>query len=122
MLRGRFWYERQEVSVAVRASSAVLECVAERGEELEPSLESCVVVSHFAYAFQGLVIGEYAERGAPKRAAKVIESPNDAARLMYAMGLMESSSCSRSRAALNPSIKASQYTWNGRDPSATSSQ
>ena len=49
-------------------------------------------------------------------------SESSVARLMYAMGLMEPSSCSCSRAAPNPSMQASQYTWNGRDPSATASQ
>ena len=54
------------MSVAARASFAVLECVVERGEELEPSLDSGVVVPHFAYAFQSFVIGEYAELGAQR--------------------------------------------------------
>ena len=36
----------------------VLECVVERGEELEPSLDSGVMVSHFACAFQSLVVGD----------------------------------------------------------------
>ena len=72
---------RQDVNVAVCASFAVLECVVERGEELELSLDSSVMVPHFAYAFQGLVVGEYAELGAPKIAAKAFESPNDAAGL-----------------------------------------
>ena len=39
------------------------------------------MVPHFAYAFQSLVIGEYAELGAPKIATKAFESPNDAAGL-----------------------------------------
>ena len=51
MFRGRLWQARQEVGVAVRASLAVLEYVVERGEELEPSLDSGVVVPHFAHAF-----------------------------------------------------------------------
>ena len=59
----------------------VLDGVVERGEELEPSLDSGVMVPHFAYAFQGLVVGEYAELRAPKIAAKAVESPNDAAGL-----------------------------------------
>ena len=39
------------------------------------------MVPHFAYAFQSLVVGEYAELGASKIAAKGFESPNDAAGL-----------------------------------------
>ena len=39
------------------------------------------MVPHFAYAFQGLVVGEYAEVGDPKMVAKAFESPNDAAAL-----------------------------------------
>ena len=58
MLRGRLWQAGQEVNVAVRASFAVLECVVERGEELQPPLDSGIMVPHFAYAFQCLVVGE----------------------------------------------------------------
>ena len=39
------------------------------------------MVPHFVYAFQSLVVGEYAELGAPKIAAKAFENPNDAAGL-----------------------------------------
>ena len=44
------------------------------------------------------------------------------ARLMYAMGFMEPSVRSCPRAAPNPSMQASQYTWNVRVPLATASQ
>ena len=81
MLRGRLWQEGQEVGVAVRAGFAVLECVVERGEELEPPLDSCIMVPHFAYAFQCLVVGEYGEFGSPKVTSEAFESPNDAAGL-----------------------------------------
>ena len=81
MHRGRFWQARQEASVAVRASFVVLECVVERGEQLEPSLDSGVLVPHFAYAFQGLVVGEYAELSATKIDPKEFESRIDAAGL-----------------------------------------
>ena len=40
------------------------------------------MVPHFAYAFQGLVVGESAKFGAPTIAAKAFESPNDAAGLL----------------------------------------
>ena len=81
MFRGRLWQTRQEVGVAVRASFSVFEGVIECGEELEPSLDSDVVVPHFAYAFQSLVVGEYPELGAPEVAAEALESPGDAASL-----------------------------------------
>ena len=77
MLRGRLWQVGQEVCVAVRAAFAVLECVVERGEELERPLDSCIVVPHFAYAFQGLVVRECAKVGFPKVTLDEFESPND---------------------------------------------
>ena len=88
MFRGTLWQAGQEVGVAVRASFAVLECVIERGEELEPPLDSGIMVPHFAYAFQCLVVGEYAELGSPKVAAEAFESPNDAAGLQIKMSPM----------------------------------
>ena len=56
MLRGGLWQTGQEVGVGVRAPFAVLECLVERGAELDPPLDSCVVVPRFAYAFQGLMV------------------------------------------------------------------
>ena len=44
MFRGLLWQARQEVGVAVRASFALLEYVIERGEELEPPLDSGIMV------------------------------------------------------------------------------
>ena len=70
MLRGRFCSARQDVSVAVCAFFAVLECVVERGEELEPSLDSDVMVPHYAYAFQSLVIGEICGTWCPNDSRK----------------------------------------------------
>ena len=49
-------------------------------------------------------------------------SESSVARLIYTMGFMEPSDCSCLRAAPNPSMQASQHTWNGREPSATASQ
>ena len=49
-------------------------------------------------------------------------SGSKAARLIYAMGRTEPSGCSCSSAAPNPSMHASQFTWKGREPSATASQ
>ena len=55
VFRGRLRQARQQV-VAVRASFSVFEGVVACGEEFEPSLDSGVVVPHFAYAFQSLVV------------------------------------------------------------------
>ena len=82
MFRGGLWLAEQEVGVTVHVSVAVLECVVERGAELEPFLDSGVLVPHFAYAFLCLVAGEYAVLGSPKVTAKAFESPNDAAGLL----------------------------------------
>ena len=54
MFRGMLRQARQEVGVAVCASFSVLEGIVERGEELEPPLDSDIVVPHYAYAFQAL--------------------------------------------------------------------
>ena len=56
MFRRRLPQARPEVGVAVRASFAVHECVVERGGELEPSIDSGVVIPLFANAFQCLVV------------------------------------------------------------------
>ena len=37
------------------------------------------MVPHFVYAFQCLVLGEYAEFGSPKAASEAFDGPNDAA-------------------------------------------
>ena len=47
VFRGRLRQARQEVGVAVHASFSVFEGVVQCGEELEPSLDSGVVVPHF---------------------------------------------------------------------------
>ena len=116
----------RKIGDAAGAAFAILECAIERGEELEPSLDSGVVVPHFAHAFQCLVVREYSELGAPKVAAKAFESPDDAASLQINRcpmplrverssadvrgGFCGASVCSCSRAAPNPSMQASQYT------------
>ena len=55
--------------------------VIERGEELEPFLDSDIMVLYFAYLSQCLVVGEYAEFRPLKVASEAFESPNDAAGL-----------------------------------------
>ena len=49
------------MGVSVGAALAVLECVAERGEKLEPPLDAHVVVPHFADALERLVIRKEAK-------------------------------------------------------------
>ena len=55
------------------------------------------------------------------RGVQCLSEPS-VARRIYAMGFMGPSACSCSSTVPNPSIQASQYTWNGREPSATESQ
>ena len=81
VFRGRLRQTRQEVGVSVRASFSVFDGVIECGEEFEPSLDSRVVVPHFVYAFQSLMVREHSELDAPKVAAEALQSPDDAASL-----------------------------------------
>ena len=71
-------YVRENVGRCFRASLLVFEGDVEYGEELEPSLDSGVVVLHFARDFQSLVLREYTELGAPKAVAEVFQRPDDA--------------------------------------------
>ena len=66
MLRGRLWQTGQEVAISVGATLAVLEGVVERDEKFEPLLDSRIVVSHFADAFERLVIRKDTKIRAPK--------------------------------------------------------
>ena len=67
------------MGVSVGAALAVLECVAERGEKLEPPLDAHVVVPHFADALERLVIRNYAKPRVPKVDSKVFDGPGNAA-------------------------------------------
>ena len=66
MFRDRLRQARQKVGIAVRVSFVVLARVVERSEERQPSLDSGVVVPHFAYAFQCFVVRVYILNFAPK--------------------------------------------------------
>ena len=79
MFRGRLWQTGQEIGISVGAALAVLEGVVERGEKLEPPLDSRIVVAHFADAFERLVIGKYAKLRAPEVASKAFDGPDNAA-------------------------------------------
>ena len=47
VFRGSLWKTTgQEIGISVGAALAVLECVVERGEKLEPPLDARVVVPH----------------------------------------------------------------------------
>ena len=61
VFRGRLWQRGQEIVISVGVAIAVLEGVVERGEKLEPPLDSRIVASHFANAFECLVIRKYAK-------------------------------------------------------------
>ena len=78
MFRGRLWQAGQEVGVAVRTSFAILEYVVERGKELEPPLDSGIMVFKFFFDLQCLMVGECAKRGSPIIPSEALESPNDA--------------------------------------------
>ena len=61
VLRGRLWQTGQEIGISVGAALAVLGGVVERGEKLEPLLDSRIVISHFVNPFERLVIREDAK-------------------------------------------------------------
>ena len=61
VFRGRLWYTRHEVGISVGAALAVLEGVVNRSEKLDPPLDSHIVISKFANAFERLVIPEDAK-------------------------------------------------------------
>ena len=63
----------QEISVTVSAARTVLDCVVEHGEELEPPLDSPVVVPAFAITFRRLAVRDGAELRVPKVASKTLE-------------------------------------------------
>ena len=53
--------------------------VVERGEKLEPPLDSRIVVSRFADAFERLAIRKFSNLRAPKVASKAFDGPDNAA-------------------------------------------
>ena len=65
VFRGRLWQTGQEIGISVGAALAVLEGVVECGEKVEPPLDFRIVISHFANAFERLVIREDAKVRAP---------------------------------------------------------
>ena len=80
MFRGSLWKTTgQEIGISVGAALAVLECVVERGEKLEPPLDARVVVPHFADALERLVLREDAKLRASKVASKAFDGPDNAA-------------------------------------------
>ena len=60
-------------SFSVGAALAVLESVVERGEKLEPQLDSRIVVSYFADAFERLPSRKYAKLRAPEVTSKTFD-------------------------------------------------
>ena len=61
VFRGRLWQAGEKISIAVGAALAVLESVVERGEELEPPMDSRVVVPYLGDALQYFVVQKYAK-------------------------------------------------------------
>ena len=78
VFRGRLWQMRREIGVSIGAALAVLQGVVERGEKLEPPLDSRVVISHFVSAFERLVIRGDAKPRAPEVASKAFDGPDNA--------------------------------------------
>lgn len=62
----RLWQTAGEISITVGATCSVLECVIERGEILEPPLDSCDAVPNFSDIFLILVIRKKTELRAPR--------------------------------------------------------
>ena len=56
VFRGRLWQAGQTISAADSAAVAVLECVVEPGEVIQPPLDVRVVLPNFADVFQRLVV------------------------------------------------------------------
>ena len=79
VFRGRLWQTGQEIGISVGAALAVLEGVVGRGEKFESPLESRIVVSHFADAFERRATRNDANLRAPEVASKVFDGPNNAA-------------------------------------------
>ena len=70
-----------EISVAVGAAFAVLECTTEHGYELKLPMDSCIVGPHFVNALPCLAARKYAEFRFPKVPSEALDSPNNAAGL-----------------------------------------
>ena len=81
MFRGRLWQTGQEIGFPVGAALAVLESVVEQGEKLEPSLDSRLVIYHFADAFERLAIGKDVKLRAPEVASKAFDGPDNSCQL-----------------------------------------
>ena len=82
VFRGRLWQTGQEIGISIDATLAVLEDVVGRGEKIEPPLDARIVVSHFADAFEHLMIRKDAKLRAPKSR----RGPNNAASLQVDRG------------------------------------
>ena len=78
VFRGRLW-QVQEVGISVGVALVELEGAVECCERLEPPLNSRIVVSHFAAAFERLVIRKDGKLRAPKVASMAFDGPDNAA-------------------------------------------
>ena len=121
VFRGRLWHTGQEIGTSVGAALAVFEGVVERGEKLEPLLDSRIVTSQFNDAFESLVIREDSKLRAPEVTSKAFDDPDNAAgfhveRSPVPLSIEDSTGDVSdgphlgSSAAPKPSMHASQYT------------
>ena len=70
---GRLWQTGQKIGISAGVALTVLEGVVERGEKLEPQLDSRIVVSYFADAFERLPSRKYAKLRAPEVTSKTFD-------------------------------------------------
>ena len=76
----------EKIRISVGAAIAVLEGVAERGEELEPPLNAHVMVYYFADALKCFVVRKIAKLRAPQVTSEPFIGPDDAASFQVQRG------------------------------------
>ena len=69
--------KRTEIRISVGAALAVLECVAERGEKLEPPPDVRIVVPRYTDALDSLVVRKYAKRRLTVVVLKTLDGPDN---------------------------------------------
>ena len=82
MLLARLCQTGQAIGISIGAALAVLRGVVERGEKLEPPLDSRIVVSHFSAAFERLVVQNSANLRAPGVLSKAFKRPRQCCQLL----------------------------------------
>ena len=78
----------EKISISVGAALAILEGVAERGEEFEPPLDSLVVVPYLTDALKCFVDRKHAKLRAPQVTSESLDGPGNAASFQVQRGLV----------------------------------